>query len=136
MQPNKLKKMSTEKLTTRKQLQGYGTTRYQAEVITKNITSQALQGRTYTYAVSDVIVSIRDYVQRPRIKPATRRTLEAVLPALLERLNNVVEVPFSSVKSPEINKLVRQLTQAMSDTDSALAELKATAATIKAKHDI
>ena len=136
MQPNKQRKMSTEKFTTRKQLQGYGATRYQAEAITKNLTSQGLQSRAYTYAVSDVIVAIRDYMQRPRIKPITRQTLEAILQALLDRLSNVVEVPFGRVTSPEINQLARQLSQAMFETDSALAELKATAATIKAKHNI
>ncbi len=136
MQPSKSKNANTEKVTTRLQLQGYGATRYQAEAVTKNLTSQALQGRAYIYAVSDVIASIRDYLQRPRIQPTTHQTLQAVLQALLERLSNVIEVPFSHATDPEINKLARQLTQAMSDTDSALAELKATAATIKVKHQM
>jgi hypothetical protein len=56
--------------------------------------------------------------------------------ALLERLGNVIEVPFGRGTHPEINKLARQLTQAMSRTDSALAELKATAATINAKYNM
>ncbi len=134
MQPRKPRKMSTEKLTTRQQLQGYGATRYQAEAITKNLTSVTQQGRAYAYAVSDVILSIRNYLLRPRIQPTTRQILEAVLKALLERLRNVIEVPFGRASDPELNKLARHLTQAMFDTDSALAELKATAATIKAKH--
>ena len=130
------KSMNTEKVTTRLQLRGYGATRYQAEAITKNLTAVANQGRAYAYPVSDVVASIRQYLQRPRIQPATRQILEAVLQALLERLGNVIEVPFGSSTHPEINKLARQLTQAMSRTDSALAELKATAATLKAKYNM
>ena len=130
------KSMNTEKVTTRLQLRGYGATRYQAEAITKNLTAVANQGRAYAYPVSDVVASIREYLQHPRIQPATRQILEAVLQALLERLGNVIEVPFAGGTNPEINKLARQLTQAMSRTDSALAELKATAATIKAKYNM
>ncbi|MBD1808157.1 hypothetical protein H6F98_22260 [Microcoleus sp. FACHB-SPT15] len=130
------KSMNTEKVTTRLQLRGYGATRYQAEAITKNLTAVANQGRAYAYPVSDVVASIRQYLQRPRIQPATRQILEAVLQALLERLGNVIEVPFGSSTNPEINKLARQLTQARSRTDSALAELKATAATLKAKYNM
>jgi hypothetical protein len=136
MQLSKSKQMNIEKVTTRLQLQGYGATRYQAEAITKNLTTAAHQGRAYAYPVSDVVVSIREYLQRPRIQPATRQILEAVCLALLERLGNVIEVPFGRGTSPEINKLARQLTQSMSRTDSALAELKATAATIKAKYSM
>ena len=127
--------MNNEKITTRLQLRGYGATRYQAKAVTKNLIAVANQGRAYAYPVSDVVASIREYLQRPRIQPATRQILEAVLQALLERLGNVIEVPFGRGTNPEISKLARQLTQAMSKTDSALAELKATAATIKAKYD-
>ena len=134
MQP-KHGKISTEKFTTRLQLRGYGATRYQAEAITKNLTSVAKQNRSYAYAVSDVINSIRAYLHSSRIKPATRRILETVLEALLERLSNVIEVPFSHSTDPEINKLARQLTQIMSNTDRALAEIKATAAALKAKYN-
>jgi hypothetical protein len=136
MQLSKSKQMNTEKVTTRLQLRGYGATRYQAEAITKNLTSVSKQGRAYVYPVSDVVASIKEYLQRPRIQPATRQILEAVCHALLERLGNVIEVPFGHGTHPEINKLARQLTQSMSRTDSALAELKATAATIKAKYNM
>ena len=132
MQPSK--SMDTQKVTTRLQLRGYGATRYQAQAITKNLTVAVHQGRAYAYPVSDVVASILEYLQRPRVQPATRQILEAVLQALLERLGNVIEVPFGRGTHPEINELARQLTQSMSRTDSALAELKATAATINAKY--
>jgi len=136
MQLSKSKQMNTEKVTTRPQLRGYGATRYQAEAITKNLTAVARQGRAYAYSVSDVVASIREYLQRPRIQPATRQILEAVCLALLERLGNVIEVPFGRGTNPEINKLARELTQAISRTDSALAELKATAATLNTKYNM
>jgi hypothetical protein len=53
---------------------------------------------------------------------------------LLERLGNVIEVPFDRPTNPEINQLAKKLTQAITNTDTVLAELKATAATIKAKY--
>lgn len=134
MQPSK--SMNTEKVTTRLQLRGYGATRYQAEAVTRNLTVVANQDRAYAYPVSDVVASIREYLQRPRIQPATRQILEAVCRDLLERIGNVIEVPFDRGINPGINKLARQLTQAMSRTDSTLAELKATAATIKAKYNM
>lgn len=134
MQP-KHRKMSTEKFTTRQQLRGYGASRYQSEAITKNLTSVAKQSGAYAYALTDVITSIRTYLQSPRIKPATRQTLEAVLEALMTRLGNVTEVPFGRGTDLEINKLAKQLSCAMSNTDGALAELKATAAAIKAKYN-
>ena len=122
--------MNIDKTTTRKQLQGYGATGYHAKVLTSNLTPVAKKGRAYTYSINDVIVSIRDYLQRPRIKQTTSIVLESILQALLERSGNVIEVPFSRGTVPEINKLARQLTQAMSKTDNALAEMKATAATV------
>lgn len=133
---SKQKNINSEKITTRLQLKGYGTTRYQAEVITKNLNSVGKQGRAYAYAVGDVIVSMKDYLQRPRVQSRSRQTLQVVLQVLQQRLNNVIEVPFGHVTNPEINKLARQLTQVMSNTDSVLAELKATAATIKVKHQM
>ena len=128
--------MDTAQITTRKQLQGYGATRYQTTIITRNLAPVARQGRAYVYALNNVIEAIRDYLQRSRIQLKTRQTLQAILQVLLKRLGNVIEVPFSRGTNPEIDKLAKQLTQAMSDTDAVLAELKATAAAIKAKYGI
>ena len=127
--------MNASKTTTRKQLQGYGASRYLATVITKNLTPVTKQGKAYAYALTDVIISIREYKKRPRIKPKTSQTLENILRSLLERLGNVIQVPFSHGTDPEISELAKQLVQAMSDTDSVLAEFKATVATIKAKYN-
>ena len=127
--------MTAEKTMTRQQLKGYGTSRYLATALTKNLTPVAKQGRAYAYSLTDVIISMREYLQRPRIKSTTRQNLFEILPVLLERLGNVIPVPFGDATHPEISQLAKQLTQAMSDTDRVLAELKATAATLKAKYN-
>ena len=127
--------MNASKTTTRKQLQGYGASRYLATVLTKDLTPVTKQGRAYAYVLSDVIISIREYKKRPRIKPTTSQTLENILRSLLERLGNVIQVPFNHGTDPEISQLAKQLIQAMSDTDSVLVELKATTANIKAKYN-
>ena len=128
--------MNTDQITTRKQLQGYGATRYQTTIITRNLAPVARQGRAYVYALNNVIEAIRDYLQRSGIQLKNRQTLQAILQVLLERLGNVIEFPFSRGTNPKIDKLAKQLTQAMSNTDAVLAELKASAAAIKAKYGI
>jgi hypothetical protein len=123
-------------ITTRVQLQGYGLTRYQSTKITQGLTPASKKGRTYIYLVSDVISSIRNYIDYPRVKPSTRQQLITVLDSLLERLGNVISLPINTTLSshPEIGELTKQLFKAMSATDKTLIELKATAATINGKY--
>ena len=123
------------KLVTRSQLKGYGTSSYHARVITKNLLPVTKQKRANAYLLNDVITSLKEYLKRPRIKNKSRENLKQVLEILLERLGNVLEVPFhqESNRHPEISQLAKQLTKAMSDTDRNLAELKATVATINGK---
>jgi hypothetical protein len=123
-------------ITTRVQLQGYGLTQYQSTKITQGLTPTSKQGRTYIYLVSDVISSIRNYVDYPRVKPSTQQQLTTVLDSLLERLGNVISLPINTTLSshPEIRELTKQLFKAMSATDKTLIELKATAATINGKY--
>ena len=128
--------MSANKITTRKQLQGYGATSYQARSITKNLSPIHVENRTYAYPISDVIASIRDYLKRPRLKTVTCEKLKAVLEALIQRLGNVIDIPFGQPINSEISQSTKRLIQAMADTDQAITELKATAATIKGKHKI
>jgi hypothetical protein len=128
--------MNSHKSTTRKQIQGYGATTYQARALTQSLLPTNKEGNTYTYEITDVITSIREYLKRPRIKPVTRQRLESVLKALLDRLGNVVALPFGQSSDSEIGKLAKNLIQSMAKTDQALAELKAAAATIKAKYNV
>jgi hypothetical protein len=114
---------------TRKQLIGYGVSRYHAKTLT-----QSLDPVGGAYPVRDVIGSIRDYLERPQIKPQTRQTLESVLTALLEYLGNKTEVPFGQSQDSELADSTKQLARAMARTDSSLAKMKATAAKIKGKY--
>jgi hypothetical protein len=128
-------KMNTSKTTTRRQLQGYGVSRYYAIALTKNLTPIARQSNAYVYTLSDVIKSLRDHLERSRIKAKTRQTLEQILQVFLERLGNVLEVPFGRANASEVSKLAMRLSQAISKTDVTLAALKATAATMKGKYE-
>ena len=137
MQPNHQEDIQKSIIqTSRIQLKGYGLTRYQAIKITQPLTPISRQGRTYIYSINDVISSIRNTLSNPRIKPQTKNQLTTLLTSLLERLGNVIPLPFNLGKSshPEIGELTKQLLRAISVTDQNLAELKATAANINSKY--
>jgi glycerol-3-phosphate O-acyltransferase len=123
-------------VTTRAQLKGYGLTRYQATKITQDLTPISKQGRTYIYLVSDAIGSIRTALTNSRLKSLTRQQLLNVLDNLLARLDNVIILPFDATPSshPEIGVLAKQLLKAISNTNTTLVSLKATAATINGKY--
>lgn len=122
--------------TTRRQLQAYGLSKYQAEAITKYISPVAKQGSTNLYDISEIIKSARQYLERPRIRQTTRTELANLIKALQERLGNVIEVPFTEGSDPEIRKIGARLLSAMSETDAALANLKADAAEIRKKYGV
>jgi hypothetical protein len=119
---------------TRRQLQSYGLSKYQAEAITKFISPVAKQGSANLYDISEIIKSARQYLERPRIRQTTRAGLANLIKGLQERLGNVVEIPFAEGSDPEIRKLGARLMSAMSETDAALANLKADAAEIRKKY--
>lgn len=123
------------KLVTRSQLKGYGSSSYHANIITKSLIIISKQGRANAYAINDVITSLRDYLKRPNLKTNSQKTLRIVLQKLLERLGNLVEVPFTQKTSTnlEVERLTKKLTKVISETDKSLAELKAIVATIKGK---
>jgi hypothetical protein len=131
MQKNSTVEMQVDGVTTRQQLQGYGASRYLARTITGSLTPVGKEGRAWTYSSKEVIGSIRNRLQNSRIKLTTQETLNRILNSLLERLGNVVQVSFGSGTDPELSELTKQLFKAMSKTDKALGELKATAANLK-----
>jgi hypothetical protein len=122
--------MVQKKLVTRRQLRGYGATPYLARKVTKNLTHLDRLGKAYAYDTRDVITSIRTYLQNPRIKLKTHRTLEEILSLLLTYLDNVVEVTFATKSHTELSSSVKDLIEAMHESDSALANLKAHAASL------
>jgi hypothetical protein len=123
-------------VTTRVQLQGYGLSRYQVTKITHKLNPVTKKGRAYVYLVSETISSIRFTLSGSRLKPLTRQQLIFVLDNLLARLNNVITLPFNAASSshPEIGDIAKQLLRAISDTDIALVNLKATAANVNGKY--
>lgn len=121
-------------IITRNQIQAYGMSKYQSQIITKGLISLGKKGQAYLYDLNDVILAIRQYIQRSRIKQYTRETLNSVLVTLLTRLGNTVEIPFDEGSDPRIRKLGIKLIQAMAKTDTSVANLKADLAEINAKY--
>ncbi len=120
---------------TRKQLQAYGMSKYHTQVMTKGLNPVSKQGNSYVYSLSDWIIAIRNYVQRPRLQQATKERLMEIITALLELLGNVIEAPFLESSDPELRSIVMQLTKAMAKTDASLAALKLDALEIQQRYD-
>jgi hypothetical protein len=117
--------------TTRKQLQGYGATRYLATKITASLTPVDRAGTAYVFALEPTIAAIRLYAARSRIHLTTQQTLNHILSELLARLDNII--PLSLEEKPsELGKLAKQALKAMRRTDKAMAEMKATVASATA----
>ncbi len=126
--------MNQQQYTTRIQLKGYGASQYQARIMTHNLTPIGREKRSYTYALADVIASIKNYLKSPRIQKKTRMTLEKILNALLQRLDNVITVPFIKGTNPDISKSAQKLFNKITDIDNYFAETKANIATLKGKY--
>jgi hypothetical protein len=122
------------KTITRNQLQAYGMSIYQAVTVTQNLTPLGKEGRSNTFALTEVIDSIRKRLNIVRLKLSTRNILGLTLSYLLDRLGNIVEVPFIQSENPEIQKAGAQLLRAIAQTDATLADLQAEALEIKAKY--
>ncbi|MGB3299991.1 MAG: hypothetical protein WBA76_17135 [Phormidesmis sp.] len=115
--------------TTRKQLQGYGASRYLARTLTASLTPTAKSGNAYVYALEQAIAAVREYSSKPRVRPATKQALAQIMAQLLTRLNNVVPLVANS-KTTEISSVARRLLNQMHRTDKSLSEMKATVASM------
>jgi hypothetical protein len=124
------------KTLTRKQLHAYGLSKYQAVTITKCLIPIGKEGRSVTFELSDVIDSLRQRLSSPRLKQRTRDICYSVLKKLLERLGNIVEIPFSPSNNPEIQKAGTQLLRAIAQTNATLADLKAEADEIQFRQKV
>lgn len=114
---------------SRKQLQGYGASRYLARKLTGSLTPIAKSGNAYIYALDQVISAIRAYSQKTRIRITTKQALEDVITQLVARLDNVVPLVTGHGKT-EISDVTQQLIQQMRRTDKALSDMKATVASM------
>lgn len=120
-----MSKFSSElKTVTRKQLRGLGLSLYHAAAVTKVLKPSRQQGSTHLYSTTEVIGSLRQYIQRSRIKATTRETLKAALDILLDLIGNVVPVAFGTSTDPELSRMTRELMTTISKTNSSLAALK------------
>ena len=120
---------SPEPTTTRKQLQGYGASRYLGRRLTASLVPVAKSGNAYVYSLGQAIAAIRDYSSNPRIKLATKQVLEQILAQLLTRLDTVA--PFvAGNDTTEVSNIARQLLDQMRRTDKSLSEMKATVASV------
>lgn len=119
--------------TTKQQLIGYGLSEYQATTITKGLIPVGSERRKKVYSLSDAIAAILERLENRRIKAQTRQSLEVVLNALRQRLNNVVPASFVKGTDPVLSKLAKQALDASLAVDNHINDLKATAATIAGK---
>ena len=122
--------------TTRKQLQIIGASPYHAVRLTQSLKPLYRKGRTYLYAMDDVIRSIQQYLNRPRLKQTTHSKLQKVLNTLTSDQDNVIFAGFGHATDAKLSQLTQQLFQGMSQTDKQLRELKLEVETIKASYSI
>ncbi len=78
--------------TTRKQLKSYGATSYQVKIITKNLKPISKSNQTNIYSLREVITSIKEYLERPKINKNTQQSLIKLLTLLINQLNNIVSL--------------------------------------------
>lgn len=130
------KNYSNSKTTTRKQLQGLGASRYHAVKVTQFIEPVGRQGQAYLYPINEVISSIREYLERPRLKAETHKKLVTVSDTLTNLLGNVIPTVFRKDANATTSQLSKRLIKAMAKTDTSLAALKLDAADIKAEYSL
>ena len=126
--------MNYHQQITRTQLKGYGISYYQAKVVTKNIVPIGKVKSTNIYSLPDVIASIKEYLAKPQIKEKTRKSLVAVLPKLIQQLDNVVPVIFDNGTDPELSKLSKKLFIQVTKSEQSLINAKAQVATLQGKY--
>ena len=116
--------------TTRKQLQGYGASRYLARRLTTSLTPIAKLGSAYVYVIEQVIAAIREYKSNARIQITTKQVLEQIMAQLLTQLDNVIPITTAKGSQTEVSDVAQQLLHQMRRTDKSLSDLKATAASM------
>ena len=115
--------------TTRRQLRGYGASGYLARRLTESLEPVAKSGNAYVYTLEQVAASVREYSAHKRIQSTTKQVLEQMLAQLLALIDNVVPMTPNDSKT-EVSGVAQQLLKQMHRTDKALANMKATVASI------
>lgn len=126
--------MNSRQYVTRNQLKGYGISHYQAKVVTRNIVPICKEKNTNIYPLSNTIVSIKEYLDKPRIIEKTRKSLVAVLPKLIEQLDNIAPLILNNGTDPEFSKLSKKLFMQVTKTEQSLIKAKQKVANIQGKY--
>jgi hypothetical protein len=125
----------TQQQITRQQLRGHGMSLYHTRSLTKGLVIQGKSDdRHHLYSLPEVIQSIRQYLEKSRLKFQSRNQLEQVLNILIKQLSNLVSLPFQQGRASELSEITKELRKSMIKTDQALENLKAQAAAIKGKY--
>ena len=115
--------------TTRKQLRGYGASHYLARRLTRSLKPIAKSGNAYVYALDQVVTAARSYSEQARVQPTTKQILEQMLTQLVSQIDNVVPMLPDGHRTAA-GDAAKQLLKQMHRTDKAMAELKATVASM------
>ena len=81
-----------------------------------------------------MIASIKEYLAKPQIKEKTRQSLIAVLPKLIQQLDNVTSMIFGNGTDPELSELSQNLLLQVTKTEQSLTKAKAQVATLQGKY--
>jgi hypothetical protein len=98
---------------TRKQLREFGTSEYLAKQLTRGLQPAGRQGRAYVYDVELVLTAIRDRLNAPRLRKATKTVL----------IQLEIEVS-GLIEEPELNQ---QLLDAIAEAAQANTRFEQTA---------
>ncbi len=127
-------KMDYHQYITRIQLKGHGLSSYQTKVVTRNIVAIDKENKTNIYLLPDAIASIKAYLAKPKITEKTRQSLVAVLPKLIQQLNNITPLIFDNGTDPELSKLSKKLFMQVTKTEQSLIKARAQVATVQGKY--
>lgn len=85
---------------TRKHLQTLGLSPYQSRLVTLDCEICGKQGNANLYALPNIFLSTKSYLQKKRIRQTTKVILEELLQAINILQGNVLAVPFNNNRHP------------------------------------
>lgn len=109
---------------TRHHLMGLGATRYQSRVVTQYCSIKGKVSSANLYTVSDVLQSIKNYLEKSRIRQATKNNLRTVFFELQVLASTVVETPFG-VPETGSTAMVKKLLKSLDNPKTKEHKLRA-----------
>jgi hypothetical protein len=87
---------------------------YHTRSLTKGLVIQGKSDdRHHLYSLPEVIQSIRQYLEKSRLKLQSRNQLEQVLNILIKQLSNLVSLPFQQGRASELSEITKELRKSM-----------------------